>query len=91
MTVLLLFNESKSIPVQDILDRTKIEHDLCMQVIFGLLKSQILTSSQVNASQLAKDYSEHIIQPDYIIEVNENFRGFVTIFTSILFIERFDF
>lgn len=80
MTILLLFNETTTISVQDILTFTKIERDLCLTVLFGLLKTQILKSSQVDASQLAKENGEESIQSDFIIEVNDNFRALVSIF-----------
>ena len=74
MTILLLFNEQTSITVEAIINSTQIESELCLQVLLSLLKSKVITCSQITAAQLNQENNENIIHQDYTIDLDQNFR-----------------
>ncbi|CAF3325891.1 unnamed protein product [Rotaria sp. Silwood2] len=75
MAILLLFNKFSSWTVEQMQDKTQIKIDLFLQVLYSLLKSKLITCSEINHNQLDEDFSESYIKMNYTIYINENFRS----------------
>ena len=76
MTILLLFNKFNSMKVEEILDITQINVDLCTQSLWSLLKGSILTCSEINTETLSGDSDASHIKSHYSFQVNESFKKF---------------
>ncbi|CAF2446612.1 unnamed protein product [Rotaria sp. Silwood2] len=75
MAVLLLFNEFENMTVQKMLDTTQITPESFAQVLVGLLKSKVLTCTEINPDTLNENLNESDITPNSIIEISQNFRS----------------
>jgi len=75
MVVLLLFNKNASWTVERMQDETQIKSDLFLQVLCGLLKSKIITCTDINEDELDEELKETDIQMGYTIQVAEDFKS----------------
>lgn len=74
MIILLLFNKSSSWTVERMQDETQIKIDLFLQVLCALLKSKLITCSEINEDELDEDFKETDIKMSYIIQIAEDFK-----------------
>ncbi|CAF3144372.1 unnamed protein product [Rotaria sp. Silwood2] len=79
MAILLLFNKFSSWTVEQMQDKTQIKIDLFLQVLYSLLKSKLITCSEINHNQLDENFNESYIKMNYTIYINENFPNSVWI------------
>ncbi|CAF3872290.1 unnamed protein product [Rotaria sordida] len=73
MAVLLLFNKLSSYTVEQMQDKTQIKIDFFLQVLYSLLKSKLLTCSEITDNKIDEDYNKNDIKMNYTIRINENF------------------
>jgi hypothetical protein len=74
MVVLLLFNKLSSWSVERMQDETQIKSDLFLQVLCGLLKSKLLTCSEISEDEFDDDFKENDIKMNYNIQLAEDFK-----------------
>ncbi|CAF2488809.1 unnamed protein product [Rotaria sp. Silwood2] len=75
MVVLLLFNKLSSWTVEQMQDETQIKVDLFLQVLCGLLKSKLITCSEINDDELDEDLKETDIKMNYNIQISDDFKS----------------
>ena len=75
MVILRLYNEYNSMTVEKMLDTTQIERELFAQVLVVLLKSKVLSCSNIDPNELNDDFKESNIKFNYIIQVDEDFKS----------------
>jgi hypothetical protein len=73
MIVLLLFNKSSSWTVQRMQDSTQIATELLLEVFHSLLRSKLLTCSEINKDEIEEELNESDIKLDYTIKINDSF------------------
>jgi cullin 1 len=71
MTVLLLFNKSSNLTVEQIQDETQIQNEILLQILCILLKIKLLTCEEINPDGELK---ESDIQSTYRIKLAESFK-----------------
>ena len=77
MAILLLFNQNESLTIEQIFEQTHIESELYRQVVFSLIKSEVLICPQIPSDQLNKDLKDNEIKSEYTVQVNPRFTRFV--------------
>jgi hypothetical protein len=55
-------------------DETQIKADLFLQVLCGLLKSKLITCSEINEEDLEEELKENDIKMNYSIQISEEFK-----------------
>ncbi|CAF3741694.1 unnamed protein product [Rotaria sp. Silwood1] len=75
MVILLLFNKRSCWTVERMQDETQIDVNLFLQVLCNLLKSKLITCSEINNDELQKDLNENDIKMNYNIQIVNNFKS----------------
>lgn len=75
MVVLLLFNKLPTWTVERMQDETQIKNELFLQVLCGLLKSKLITCSEINDDELDDEFKESDIKMTYTIQIAEDFKS----------------
>ncbi|CAF1396821.1 unnamed protein product [Rotaria sordida] len=71
--ILLLFNKRSSWTVEQIQDETQIDIRLFLQVLCNLLKSKLITCSDINDNKLEENLNENDIKMNYNIHIANDF------------------
>ncbi|CAF3884791.1 unnamed protein product, partial [Rotaria sp. Silwood1] len=75
MIILLLFNEHSSWTVERMQDETQIDIHLFLQILCNhLLKSKLITCSDINDNKLEEDLNENNIKTNYNIQIANDFK-----------------
>ncbi|CAF3996844.1 unnamed protein product [Rotaria sp. Silwood1] len=75
MIILLLFNEHSSWTVERMQDETQIDIHLFLQILCNnLLKSKLITCSDINDNKLEEDLNENNIKMNYNIQIANDFK-----------------
>jgi hypothetical protein len=74
MVVLLLFNKLPNWTVERMQDETQIKTELFLQVLCGLLKSKLITCSEINEDELDEDFKETDIKMNYNVKISDEFK-----------------
>jgi hypothetical protein len=74
MVILLLFNKVLTWTVERMQDETQIKSDLLLQVLLGLLKSKLLTCTDIHEDELDEDFKETDIKINYSIRLATDFK-----------------
>ena len=77
MAILLLFNQTESLTVQAVLDKTQIDSKLCIPSLVNLLKGKLLTCAEIVPPQLNDEHNENVIKRHHLICVDHTFQRFV--------------
>ncbi|CAF1332483.1 unnamed protein product [Rotaria sp. Silwood1] len=78
MVILLLYNNSLEWTIEQIYKKTHIKTDILMEILYILIKSDLLTCLQIRK----EDLKEKNLQMGHMIRLNDNFTSFDSILTS---------
>lgn len=76
MVVLLLFNKVDTWTVERIQDEIQINSELLLQILFGLLKSNVLVYIDINEDEINEGFKETDIKANYSIRLSTDFRRY---------------
>ncbi|CAF3144613.1 unnamed protein product [Rotaria sp. Silwood2] len=74
MAISLLFNKCSQCTVEIIQDETQLKTDLFLLILCSLLKSKLITCSEISHDKLNEDLNETNIKMNYHIQIADDFK-----------------